>query len=183
MDSNAFWKLINNRRKKRKHTPTFEMKFNDAVCNNPLDINTGWMTYFTDLYSLTKNDNFDSGYRDSCEQELSNIKMQLYDSPTTDNIPIDEIIVEKKLKTCKKGKACGNDQVYYEHIQYGGHLLTSVITKLFQYMYKYAYTPTELKRGIISTLFKGGNKPKSDPNSYRAISLCSTILKLYEKLY
>ena len=39
-----------------------------------------------------------------------------------------------------------------------------------------------MKREIISTLFKGGNKNRRDPNSYRAITLCSTILKLYEKI-
>jgi hypothetical protein len=45
-----------------------------------------------------------------------------------------------------------------------------------------SHTPTDMKRGIITTLHKGNGKKKNDPNSYRAISLCSTILKLYEKV-
>ena len=39
-----------------------------------------------------------------------------------------------------------------------------------------------LKYGLIVTLFKGGNKNKTDPNNYKAITLSSAILKLYEAL-
>ncbi|MES9880604.1 MAG: reverse transcriptase family protein [Sedimenticola sp.] len=39
-----------------------------------------------------------------------------------------------------------------------------------------------MKRGLIVTLHKGGNKRKDDPNNYRAITLSSSILKLYERL-
>ena len=91
-------------------------------------------------------------------------------------------MVEKVLKSCKKKKACGNDLIYYENIIYGGPILLDVITKLFNYMSSLSHIPVDMKKGIISTLYKGNNKNKMDPNSYRAISLCSTILKLYEKV-
>ena len=39
-----------------------------------------------------------------------------------------------------------------------------------------------LKYGLIVTLFKGENKSKTDPNNYRAITLSSAVLKLYEAL-
>ncbi len=32
------------------------------------------------------------------------------------------------------------------------------------------------------TLFKGGRKVKHDPNNYRAITLSSVVLKLYERI-
>ena len=48
-------------------------------------------------------------------------------------------------------------------------------------MLKFSHTPTAIKRGIIITLYKGGRKKKNDPNSYRAITLSSVVLKLYEK--
>ena len=35
-----------------------------------------------------------------------------------------------------------------------------------------------MKVGVIITVFKGGNKRKDDPNSYRTI----TLLKLYERV-
>ena len=36
--------------------------------------------------------------------------------------------------------------------------------------------------GVIITVFKGGNKRKDDPNSYRAITLTSALFKLYERV-
>ena len=38
------------------------------------------------------------------------------------------------------------------------------------------------KKGIVVTIQKGGRKPKTDPNNYRAITLSSCILKLLERL-
>ncbi len=182
IDSNDFWILINYRRKKRKCVQTFEMKFRETVYNNPVDIYRGWMSYFRDLYSPTHNDTFDSDYLARCDQELATVRMCAPDNVNVTKVPINEILVEKMLNTCKKGKAGGIDQINYENLIYGGHLMINVLTKTFlKSMYTYMQIPTELKRGIISTLYKGGNKRKCDPNSYRAISLCSTILKLYEK--
>jgi hypothetical protein len=39
-----------------------------------------------------------------------------------------------------------------------------------------------MKKGTIFTLFKGGKKDKSDPNSYRAITLSSVFIRLYESV-
>ena len=39
-----------------------------------------------------------------------------------------------------------------------------------------------MKHGIIITLHKGGRKSKKDPNNYRAITLTSLVLKLFERL-
>jgi len=91
-------------------------------------------------------------------------------------------MTERALKTCKKRKACGFDKIYYENMLYGGQLLIKCIIKLFNCMLKFSYTPVELKRGVITVLYKGAQKCKSDPTSYRAISFCSTLFKLYEKV-
>jgi hypothetical protein len=53
---------------------------------------------------------------------------------------------------------------------------------MFQTMATLGYCPPAMKKGVISVLYKGGKKRKDDPNSYRVVSLCSTILKLYEKV-
>ena len=39
-----------------------------------------------------------------------------------------------------------------------------------------------MKKGVIITLYKGGNKRKDDPDSYRAITLSSVLLKLLERI-
>ena len=44
------------------------------------------------------------------------------------------------------------------------------------------FVPESMKHGIIITLHKGGRKSKKVPNNYRAITLTSSILKLFERL-
>ena len=82
----------------------------------------------------------------------------------------------------KRGKAAGVDGITYEHIQFGGETLNVLLAKLFSSMLKLSYAPTEMKRGVIITLFKGGNKRKDDPDNYRALTLSSVILKLFERI-
>ena len=90
--------------------------------------------------------------------------------------------VTKALQSCKKGKACGIDNVFYEHFMYGGDSIIHILSKLYSSMLRLSYTPVSMNRGIIITLHKGGKKLKNDPNNYRAITLSPTMLKLYENI-
>lgn len=53
---------------------------------------------------------------------------------------------------------------------------------LLNAMLKQSYVPQKKKTGIIITFYKGGSKRRDDPNSYRAITLISSLLKLYERI-
>ena len=180
-DNNEFWKLVNRRRKRKTYNYDFEMIFNGVTYNDPRDINTCWQSHFSYLYSPSQDSNFDEKYKLEIETQYDTI-IQNLNSINGNSLVINDTIVSKALKTCKKGKACGNDKVYYENVMYGGDILIQILAKLFNAMLALSHTPTEMKKGIITTLFKGGGKRKNDPNSYRAISLCSVILKLYEKV-
>lgn len=86
------------------------------------------------------------------------------------------------LQQCKKGKMCGYDNVFYEHMIYGGKTLRLVLARLYSAMLKFSHVPSDMNRGVIVTLHKGGRKSKHDPQNYRAITLTSTILKVYESV-
>ena len=86
------------------------------------------------------------------------------------------------FKFAKKNKACGIDEIYYESIINCGEIIENLTAKLFTSMLKMSYTPDFMKKGSIITLHKGGNKSKRDPNNYRAITLSSVLLKLYERV-
>ena len=77
---------------------------------------------------------------------------------------------------------CGLDGIYNEHLIYASESLIYALSCLFDAMYRTAYVPIELKRGFSITMLKGSNKRKDDPKSYRAITLSSVILKLYQNL-
>ena len=96
------------------------------------------------------------------------------------DVTCDEII--STFKFAKKNKACGIDEIHYESIINGGSIITNLTAKLFTLMLKTSYTPDIMKKGSIITLHKGGNKSKRDPNNYRAITLSSVLLKLYERV-
>ena len=90
--------------------------------------------------------------------------------------------VEQVLKNLKNNKATGLDNIAYEHLKYGGECLKDHMTKLFNLVYFNTYSPKSWKMSLIVPLFKGGDKCKSDPNSYRGISLAPCIGKVYDKI-
>ena len=80
----------------------------------------------------------------------------------------------------KCGKAPGSDFVSNEHIIYGGKTLLKWICNIFNMILKCEYIPFLYRHGIIIPLYKGNNKDKTDPNSYRAIMLTSVFSKLHD---
>jgi hypothetical protein len=83
------------------------------------------------------------------------------------------------LKLCK---APGIDDIQEEHLKYGGHKITSCLCKLFCGIIKCGMIPNDWKRGIVVPIYKGGNKIKNSPDSYRPVSLLSCLLKVFEKI-
>jgi hypothetical protein len=107
-------------------------------------------------------------------------------SSTKDGIDINSYIsldfIGSLLTKVKKSKAPGHDRLCYEHLLYGGQIVKELIFKLFSCMLKMSYIPCDMKKGTIITLYKGGKKDKTDPNSYRAITLSSVFIRLYESV-
>ena len=74
------------------------------------------------------------------------------------------------------------DNLKYEHLIYANDSISVVLSNIFTWMLRRAFVPSELKRGVITTLYKGGNKPRNCPDSYRVITLSSVLFKLYENI-
>jgi hypothetical protein len=49
-------------------------------------------------------------------------------------------------------------------------------------MLRTGHVPDSMKRGVIITMHKGGNKRRDLPDNFRAITLTSVLLKLYESV-
>ena len=90
--------------------------------------------------------------------------------------------VRKAAQRLKRKKACGIDGIFNEHLINGGNMLYNQLSLLYTDMYNYGYIPDSLKKGIIITIHKGGRKSKLDPSNYRAVTLSSSILKLFERI-
>ena len=155
------------------------LKFGDKTFQDPAEITIEWGNYFKSLYSPPVQNSFDKTVLNS----MQSIKAELERNDFMYSREyIDTQEVSAALRVCNKNKACGADGVYYEHLVHGGETLLTVLSNLYSGMFLNSYTPNGMKEGIIVTLHKGGNKSKTDPNNYRAITLSSCILKVYERI-
>ena len=59
--------------------------------------------------------------------------------------------------------------------------LHQCLSNLYSAVLKYSYVPLAWKIGITIPIHKGGNKAKTNPDSYRAMSLLPSMYKLFEK--
>ena len=182
IDSAYFWKKINGRRKMSLACTGSEIEFKGHICRDPEEITLGWGEYFRDMYSDTERMHFDPLFKNIVDWRIQEIKHELSFCPDRDSIVFSPIDIKNVIKDIKTKKACGRDGVYNEHLIYGGDTLCRELSVLFTDMYNYGFIPESLKQGVIITLHKGGRKSKKDPDNYRAITLTSSILKLFERL-
>ena len=182
VDSAVFWKKVNSKRKTSQTSAGSEIKFRDRIYRDPAEIAVGWGNYFCELYSDTERNQYDQQFKNCVEEKVKNITTALSACRDGDTAYISADEVRKAIMCLKKKKACSHDQIYNEHLINGGFALYEKLAKFYTEMYNFGYIPAPLKQGIIITLHKGGRKSKTDPNNYRAITLSSVILKLFERL-
>jgi len=84
--------------------------------------------------------------------------------------------IHETIGNLPKGKACRFDNMYYEHFI----PIRDLVSPVLAWMLRRSFMPDSLKRGVIITLHKGGRERKDYPHNYRAITLTSVLLKLYE---
>ena len=128
------------------------------------------------------NPNFDKDYESLVENDVC----VLMDVLKTENKPLGHIHIEEILKcvmSMKSGKAADEQGITSEHLKYGGKKLIAVLSKLINYIFANVHLPSALKSGISCPVYKRGGKPRDEPNSYRKITVTSTIGKVVEKLH
>ena len=146
-----------------------------------VEIGNVWADYFEQLSRASVDDKFDEKYKCMVEQDLHNLRM-LY--KTTETISqfttVDEILLV--LNTMSNGKAPDELSVMVEHLKYGGIIVARMLEQLFNKIYTSGIVPEIFKSGIITPIYKKQGKPLDDPNSYRRITVCSIIGKVFEKI-
>ena len=183
LDSAFFWKKVNKKRKGSTSSAGSEVEFSKGhVCRDPQQIATGWGEYFQRLYADTESDHYDEEFKTQVDLQVDDIMAELSSCSDRDPGHFSVSEIKKAVKLLKTKKACGNDNIYNEHLIHGGNELFRQLSMLYTDMFTCGYIPDSLKQGVIITLHKGGRKSKKDPNNYRAITLSSAILKLFERI-
>ena len=179
VDNGYFWKLVN-RRKSGHLSAGSSIKFDSSICYSPDEICEIWGDYFSSLYPKDDPDAIDSDHYREVTTKVDNLKSRVLDVSSIPLVTDGELL--EIISKLQNAKAPGEVCIYNEHLKFGGTQLRRLLLILLNAMLKNSYVPAKMKVGVIITLFKGGLKRTDDPNSYRAITLTSTLLKLYEQV-
>ncbi|CAG2213722.1 unnamed protein product [Mytilus edulis] len=181
IDQKRLWSFLN--KNKKSKSCLSRLIVNGRQCSTQDDILDGWAEHFESIFKQNTEtepvSDKERAITKTVEVAHKDFRGTFYNN-TKLNITVNE--VEKVLKCLKNNKASGLDNIEYEHLKYGGNSLRNHMTKLFNLVCYNFYSPKSWKSSLIVPLFKGGNKCKSDPNSYRGISLAPCIGKVLDKI-
>ena len=90
--------------------------------------------------------------------------------------------VQQVINSLPNKLSAGPDQIPYKLLKEAGPGLIGPLTSLFNHSLERQQVPLEWKQAIISPVFKGGKKVRSNPLNYRPISLTSCVARVLEKL-
>ena len=84
------------------------------------------------------------------------------------------------IKTLKRDKSCGNDEIINEFIIYAPVYIKEFLLLIFNAIISLEYVPVKWCIGSIVPIFKSGNK--GEVNNYRGITLLSIVCKIFTKI-
>ena len=128
--------------------------------------------HFSRVFSDTTEDHFD--------EKVSEFKKKAMTSDEEFNIPAS--LVKRICSKLPNNKTCGLDGIFYEHIKYGGSYLFFCLARLFSLIINKNCIPSQWHHGVLVCIFKGHNKSRLNPDSYRGITLLSVIFKIFESV-
>jgi hypothetical protein len=90
-----------------------------------------------------------------------------------------EVAVQTRRRTMKT--SAGPDAILPLFLPYGGEALHSALASIFNYSWRHSATPQAWREANVAALYKGKGK-RSEPLSYRPISVTSGIVRTFEHL-
>ena len=178
VDQKSISSILN--RRKKKSTSCNALKRGDNVYTDQNTINEIWYDHFQSVFC--KSSYVHPERENEIQERVTSIRNSILKEYHNDNTKVQLAVVTEICRCLKTNKASGHDDVAFEHIKYGGNLLIRHLCHLFNLCLQNAYTPTDWQKSIIVLLYKGDNKPRTDTNSYRGISIVPSITKIFEKV-
>jgi len=114
------------------------------------------------------------------EQELKGYVSFAYNHFLVEPFELTEL--DRAIGTLPRKKSPGHDCILNEHIIHGVESTKQILLILFNSDLRSTRVPDDWQTSIIIPIYKGKGKAKSDPSSYRPISLIPVVLKLFENL-
>ena len=150
---------------KQERTTTIQDKSGTCLTENE-DVLKRWTEYCSELYN----------YRATGDPEVLNVPP----ATNNDNHPILREEVGAAVKTLKKGKSAGVDNIPAEMVQAGGEDMISVLLIICNKIWQTGEWPTQWTQSLVIILPKKGNLQLCQ--NYRTISLISHQSKVMLKI-
>jgi hypothetical protein len=176
-DQELFYKLIRCQRSEQVSRAAPSIEFHDQ--EGTLLEGDRWAQYFEDLATPKSSSTFDEFYKQSVDLQRCLLRDTLRNSAGNTH-PVDSKRVQTLITQLKSKKACDGNGIMAEHIKLAPPIVTDIITLIMNRLLKQATLPDCFKVGIISPVHKK-EKPISNPDSYRRITVTPLLGKLYEK--
>ena len=139
----------------------------------------GWTDYFEDLATPSNNPNYDNEYKTSRELKFHLLAAQQERENATP-ITITESQVKKHASKLKNNKAADLYGITAEHIKLASNNVMTAITTITNNALTSKSLPDQFRVGKVVPVLKK-NKPATDPNGHRRITINSIISKIVEK--
>ena len=159
-----YWKMVSDLQNSNKSTS-----------QEPIS-SKAWYTYFSKLLSTKPTPN--PPFEDEILSKIQNMENNSTFSEFDYEITTTEI--ENVLKKLKSGKAVGIDGISNEMLKCGRSIFLKPLCTLFNKIFASGEYPLQWSEGIITTLFKNGDR--MNPDNYRGITLCSSLAKVYSTI-
>ena len=158
-DSHSFWKLL-----KTMNEDTKEETL-------PPISEDQWMHHFESLHSEKKNNEDQLKFTNNLKILEENCDRTSHPNPITEKEILDNITKRKSKK------AAYTDKIKNEIIKASSKPLLNVYLKLFNLVLKSEIFPSNWCEGLITPIFKNGDR--KDTNNYRGICVSSCLGKLF----
>ena len=175
-----FWRKIQNLgiNKDRKQTIPMAV-YNDSgvkTYNTDAVLET-WKSYFDCLLNSSGEIQFDEDHLQYVKDSLVRLEAEDPDDINIEDLnrPILFSEVKVAVKKAKLKKATGPDHIPSEVLK--NDVSINMLFKVMTYCFDYGIVPDDWKNGIISPIFKSGDK--FNPQNYRGITLLNAACKIY----
>ena len=165
---------------KRGKSQCTRLCVNGEIVSDPLQLLEAWTQHFQNLAESQRKSN--PALEELFRQSTSLLSSSFQKEEVFLDVPFTSEEVEHAVWKMKLKKSAGPDNLYAEHLRYGGHCMVTWLTEILNSVIEAEHVPPSPKSGITIPIYKGGGKDPLDASSYRGITLNSVISKILESL-
>lgn len=182
-DHDMLWKLLNSRVGKGKQNKKSNiLVFNDETVTDPQKIVNLWADYYESLFSPLHEGSFNYEFFSEVNKKVDEVleaSASNVDYTFSTSLTVTEIAAV--IQRLPNGKSPGYDGITYEHLKYGGEIITQILLKLYNCITEIEEIPKSFKLAIKIPIPKKNKEVRSFDN-HRGISLLTSFNKVLERI-